>query len=229
LWEPIEKVMSIYSMYSTSFDAPPGGAYPNPDPLKPEIGQTVEGGLKLQLLDDKLLLTAAGFYITKENVVTQNSFFFATQVGEQRSQGFEFSAVGKVTEKWNLLANYAYIDSRIVEDANTAIVGKRFRNVPFNSANLWSRYDFINEEERGFGVALGAVYQGDRPGDLQNTFYLGDFTRWDAGVYARRGQLNASLYFENLFNRQYYSSSVDQFTVYPGAPFTLRGTVGVRW
>jgi hypothetical protein len=37
------------------------------------------------------------------------------------------------------------------------------------------------------------------------------------------------VYFENVFDRQYYVSSVDNLTVFPGSPFAVRSTVGVTF
>ena len=229
VYQPVEEVLSLYTTYSLSFDPPPGGAFRNPDPLRPETGRIIEGGVKADLLDKHLSLTAAGFYIVKDNVTTSDSFFFSSQVGEQRSQGAEFSMVGKLTERWSILANYAYVDSRILKDADARLVGNRFRGIPFNSANLWTRYNVIQDECQTLGVALGLVYAGNRTGDLGATFDLPGYTRWDAGVYYKRGKFNASVYMENVFDREYYAGSLDSLTVTPGAPFTVRASLGVTF
>lgn len=158
--------------------------------------------------------------------VASNTFFFATQVGQQRSQGAEVAVVGKLTDAWSIIANYSYVDSHITKEADPTLVGNRFTNVPFNTANLWTRYNLINYDWENLGVGLGMVWVGDRPGDLQNSFSLPGYVRWDAGIFYRHNAFNSSLYFENIFDRTYYVGSVDQFTVFPGAPFTIRGTVG---
>jgi iron complex outermembrane receptor protein len=229
IYQPVEEMVSFYGSYSQSFDPPSGGNFRNLTPLEPELGHSREGGLKLSLMDMKLNIEMAGFYIEKTNVITQDNLFFATQIGKQRSQGFEASAVGQVNSWWSLIANYAYVDSRILNDPDPTIRGNRFRNVPYNSANLWSRVNLVDDCTRTIGVALGLVAEDSRPGDLQNSFALPSFIRWDAGLYYRQGLLNASLYLENLFDRRYYASSVDQFTIYPGAPFTVRGYVGITF
>ncbi len=110
-----------------------------------------------------------------------------------------------------------------------AEVGQRFRNSPFNSGNVWSRYNLVQETCQTFGVALGAVYVGDRPGDLFDSFSLPGYLRWDTGVYYTRNRLNASLYLENIFNQRYYAGSVNNLTILPGAPFTARAMVGVTF
>ncbi len=229
VYQPLPEELSFYVSYSESFELPDRGAFRNPQPLKPELGESFEGGVKVDLLDKQLSVTVSGFHIDKSNVVTQDSAFFSTQIGRQRSMGVEMSAVGKVTEELSIVANYTYLDSRIVNSIDPLQVGNRFRNVPFNSGNIWSRYNLVHDDCQTLGVALGMVAVGDRLGDLQGTFALPGYVRWDSGVYYQRGPLSATVYFENIFGRTYYSSSVDSLTVYPGQPFNLRAQVGVTF
>jgi len=229
VYEPLPKELSLYTSYSTSFDPPAGGVYRNANPLKPETGHTIEAGVKWDVIDQRLSLIASSFYIVKDNVTTQDSFLFSTQIGQQRSQGVELSAVGQVTDSLSIITNYAYIDSRSFDDTTPAINGKRFRGVPYNSANAWVRYNLVDDGCQTLGVAAGIVFLGERAGDLQNSFNLPGYTRYDAGVFYNRGLLNAQVYLENLFDRRYYSSSIDQFSVFPGTPFNMRATVGIQF
>lgn len=229
VYQPIPETLSFYGAYTRSFDPPISGIFANPTVLRPEIGNSFEGGVKLDLIQNRLSLVGAGYYIEKDNVVTQDSFLFATQVGTIRSRGAELSAIGQLTDRWMIVANYAYTDSRITDDPNPVFVGKQFRNIPYNTANIWTRYNVIQNETHTLGIGGGIVYVGQRAGDLANTFDLPDYTRFDAGVFYNRGRLNANVYLENLFDRRYYSSSVDSFSIFPGTPFTARAQVGVTF
>jgi iron complex outermembrane receptor protein len=229
VWQPISEVLAFYGSYSQSFN-PVFGARSDSMPLVPETGFQWEGGLKADLLDKKLTFTAAGFFIVRDNVAvpdpTKDLFFFR-QVGQERSQGAELSLVGKLADNWSIIANYAYIDTKVLDDLDPMIVGKRFLSVPLNSGNLWTRYNLLQRTEQTFGVALGLVGIGERPGDLANTFTLPAYARWDAGLYYQRRNLSVSLYFENIFDVQYYAGSVSIFQIIPGAPFNVRGAL--RW
>ena len=46
--------------------------------------------------------------------------------------------------------------------------------------------------------------------------------RWDAGIYYARNRFKASVYLENLFDEDYAAASINEFQVYPGAPFNVR-------
>lgn len=226
VYEPLEKVASIYGSYSQSFDPPPGGPYVSTQPLRPETGEAYEFGTKWELIESALSVQVAWFHIEKQNVVVQQNNLFATQIGTQRSQGVETSVVGNITDQWSIIANYSYVDSRILEDGDPTIVGNRFRGIPYNTASIWSRYNIIQTNCEVLGLAAGMVAVGSRPGDLQASFNLPSYVRWDAGVFYQRNRMNVGVYLENLFDREYYVGSLDSFSVFPGAPLTVRASVG---
>ncbi len=227
VFQPVPDVLSTYVSYSESFDMPPGGARITPNPLEPETGRTWEGGIKAKLFDD-LTLTASGFHIQKDNHVFDDFRTLRTSQLDIRSQGAEVSLVGRLTPRWSVVGNYAYFDARITHDpARPDRIGNRARNVPYNSGNVWLNYEQQIHECQSIGARLGMVHNGARPGDLDNTFELPSYTRWDAGLYYGYGRLRMDVYLENLFDQRYYTGSEDAFAVFPGAPFNARGTVAL--
>jgi iron complex outermembrane receptor protein len=235
MYQPVPERLSYYVMYSDSFDPPGGGPRLTIEPLKPELGQTWEAGIKTKPLD-KLTLSAAAFYITKQNITTDlfNAPFFETeQIGRQRNQGVELDAIGQLTERWSIQTNWCYVDTLLMDPTNPLFDGQPARGVPHNTINVWNRYNVIQEKDRTLGFGLGVIYVGERLGDYlppgTPQFFLPGYTRWDAGVYYRRGRLDTALYLENLFDAQYYTSSISEYQVMPGAPFTVRAQVAYRF
>jgi iron complex outermembrane receptor protein len=207
------------------------------DGLDPERGLAYEGGVKLSLFDGRLTSTLAGFQITKDNVpVTDpNNPDFSLNGGEQRSRGFEFDITGKLIPGWQVIANYAYTDTEVIE-SDTLPEGSRFLNVPLHSASLWSSYDFQpGSNLDGFGFSAGVRGVSDRLGDNAGTFDLDGFVVADTALWYRdtldvngyelpiRAQLNV----QNLFDKEYYESSDSTANVFPGAPRTVIGTVSI--
>ncbi len=229
IYQPFaDETLSFYYTYGQSFSPPGGGVYQNLNPLRPVLGEIHEAGIKTLLLPN-LSLNTAGFYIKRRNADLNTGSFFLTQVGEERSQGAEVNLLGQITDRWSALANYTYADVRLYDDFDPTLDGNRQRNVPYNSANFWTRYNLIQNQIHTFGAALGLVYLDRRPGDLANTFELPSYGRWDGGLYYERGPLYASCFLENLFDTEYASSSIDRAQVFPGAPFNARATVGWVW
>lgn len=220
--------LSFYYTYGQSFSPPGGGVYLNPTPLRPILGEIHEVGIKTLLLPN-LSLNTAGFYIKRRNADLNTGSFFLTQVGEERSQGAEVNLFGQITDRWSAIANYTYADVRLHDPFDPTFDGKRQRNVPYNSANFWTRYNIIQNDRHTIGAALGLIYLDHRPGDLENTFELPAYGRWDAGLYYERGPLYASVFLENLFDKEYAASSIDDAQVFPGSPFNARAQVGWAW
>ncbi|QDU99062.1 TonB-dependent siderophore receptor [Lignipirellula cremea] len=227
VYQPLgDEVLSFYYSYAQSFNPPGGGIYLNGN-LQPVLGESHEAGIKTQLLEG-LSLTASGFHITRQNDAFNVQSIVLVQVGEVRSQGAELNLVGALTDRWNVTANYTYTDARL-SDPDPLYNNNHARNVPFNTANVWTRYNFYQDRCQTFGAALGLVYLGERPADLENTLNLPGYSRWDGGLYYRRDRWNASLYVENLFDVQYAQSSVNTQQIYQGAPLNARATVSYHY
>jgi len=230
VYQPLPDVLAAYFSYSRSFNPPTGqGILFASQPLKAELGASYEAGIKARLLD-QLVLHAAGFHVTRSNAPFLDTGAFPMplflQVGEERAQGAEVELLGEVTERLDLVANYAYTDTRLTDPSTPLIFGQRQRNVPWNQASVWSRYDLWCDECQTLGAGLGLVWVDERTANLAATVNLPSYTRWDAGLYYRRGRLNATVYVENVFDLHYVASSSNELRVYPGSPLDVRAQVG---
>lgn len=227
VYQPSQAI-SLYASYSTSF-LPAIGLSASNSPFKPTKGKQFEVGIKGEFLDGKLSATLAAFDITKSNVLTTdpnpNNSRFQIQVGEQKSQGIELDVIGEILPGWNIIATYAYIDARVTEDTNRNLIGNRLDNSAQHTASLWTTYEIQNGGLKGFGGGLGLFFVGDRPGDALNTFELPSFFRTDATIFYKRDRLRVALNIRNLFGVEYYETSQNRNIIYPGAPFTVQGTI----
>ena len=61
--------------------------------------------------------------------------------GLARVDGFELGAAGKVTDKWQVIGGYSYLDSRILETRNLAELYRWLPNAPRHNLALWTTYD----------------------------------------------------------------------------------------
>ncbi|MBC4013924.1 TonB-dependent receptor [Siccirubricoccus deserti] len=197
--------------------------------LAPERNQSYELGASWEVTG-QLELRGALFRLEKENARTTDPATGITSLaGNQRVDGFEVSALGRITRNWNLLAGYTFLDGEIVESNTPAEVGRRIPNTPRHTATVWTTYDLPYDLQLGGG----AFYVDSRFSNTANTNRAPGYTRWDAAIAwqpregAFRGlrlQANAL----NLTDRRYY----DQVTggqVVPGAGRTFLFTVGARF
>lgn len=207
--------------------------------LDPEEGVAYEAGVKLSFFEERLTSTVSGYQITKDNVAVTDpdNPNFSINGGELRSRGFEFDIAGELTPGWQIIANYAYTDTEVIESDNLP-VGSRFRNVPLHSASLWSSYDFQpGSGLEGFGFGAGLRGVSERLGDNAGTFELDGFVVADAALWYRdtftvhgyEMPIKAQLNVQNLFDKDYYESAVSTANVFPGAPRTVIGTLSIEF
>jgi iron complex outermembrane receptor protein len=227
VYQPIGP-LSLYASYSSSF-LPTIGLSATNTPFEPQRGNQYEIGVKADITEN-LFATFAAFHLTKSNILTTdpNDPNFSIQVGEQRSQGIEFDLTGEILPGWNYIAAYAYTDAEVSED-NAIAVGNRLANVPENAASLWTTYRIQDGNWQGLGFGLGLYYVGDRNADLENTAILPNYFRTDAAIFYETERWKAGLNFTNLFDETYYETSQSRDIIYPGAPFTVLGTVSVEF
>lgn len=231
VYQPIPPV-SLYASYSQSFfpEGDFGSRNADNTPFEPTTGEQFEVGVKTDFLDGRLSATLAAYQVTRQNIITDDPDRpgFSIQLGERRSRGIEFDVIGEILPGWNLIANYAYTDAEITED-NGGFEGNQPNNVPEHSSSFWTTYEIQTGDLQGLGFGAGIFVVGDRQGDLANTFELPSYVRTDAALFYRRDNWQVALNVKNLFDLEYYESANNRNTVYPGAPFTILGTVALEF
>jgi iron complex outermembrane recepter protein len=224
VYQPIEPI-SLYASFSQSFFPVVGRSRTN-ETFSPERGTQYEIGIKADITDD-LSATLAAYDITKSNVLTTDIADpnFSIQVGEQRSQGIEFTIAGEILPGWNIYAGYAYTDARVTED-NDIPEGDILQSVPENAANLWTTYEIQSGEFQGLGFGFGLVFVDERQGELPNSnFQIPGYVRADATLFYQRERWRAAINVRNLFDVEYYETAQNRNAVYPGAPLNVTASL----
>lgn len=244
-YSAIPDVLTFYGTYARSFTPSVGVINFTPTPLLPQLGEIYEAGIKCQFLPN-LTGTVAGYHITQTNVNTQvfnplfgqpgQPLYITSQAGLQRAQGVEMNLNGNLTERWSWIANWNCVNSRAYGINTTTSTGQPITlngspvlNVPMYNANIWTRYNMIQEKDRVAGIALGMVYVGERLGDYSSPLELPAYTRWDSGFFYRQGRVTGQIYWENMFNIDYVTNSISQYNIYRGAPSNMRAQISVVW
>ncbi len=140
--------------------------------LDPEKSETLEVGAKKSFFGGALGLSGSLFKVLKSNALITDpvSGISTAQSGERdRVQGLELSVTGQITEKWNVLGAYTFLDSKVTSDnfcntttlaclPNPYTIGTQVIFVPKNAASIWSSYK-LDDFVPGLGVGGGVVYQ----------------------------------------------------------------------
>jgi len=232
--------MSYYGSYTRSFGVN-NGITPQGNVIPPEIAVGWEGGVKTKLLDGRLTTTLAFFDITRSNIVTPLTPVAGRGIGLVRSQGAELDALGKLTDDLSVIASYAHIDEKVVQDmiGPGSLLGLTLDNVPRNSGSVFLTYAFPTDDPLHGWRAGGGLYAvGKRWGDDQDTFYLPAYARLDA--FASYAQVigptkwTLQVNVKNIANTTYYTGNdtfynfVSSFRtgIFTGTPRTV--TVSLR-
>ncbi|MBI1683604.1 TonB-dependent siderophore receptor [Caulobacter hibisci] len=189
--------------------------------LDPVTGKAYELGLKSAFFGDKLQSTIAVFKIQQDGLGEETSDKVKGNPTEQayvavdgaESVGFELEVLGRITQGWNVSANYAQFE---VEDATGAKVNT---DQPRKSFTVFSTYDFdgaLNGLTVGGGVNWrDDIYAVSGASEIdQKAFALVNLM----ARYKINDSLSVQANVDNLFDETYYTqiSYFDQYRY--GAP-----------
>lgn len=150
---------------------------------QPEKSANFELGTKWNVMDDRLLLTAAAFQTTKSDVMEGADYSGAGtyNTGKNRVRGVEFGLSGNLTDKLTAQAGVAVMDSEILKSSPLpatatvtaaqqaaiakANVGKRLSNFANRSLSVQLKYQLTD----AFGFGGAARHESQRYGGQPDT------------------------------------------------------------
>ncbi|MBA2494651.1 MAG: TonB-dependent siderophore receptor [Acidobacteria bacterium] len=226
--------LSFYGSYSRSFQ--PSGENlslaANNDELGPELTRNYEGGIKAQFQPFRLNATLAVFRLDRNNIKT-NDPLNPTQlilIGEQRTDGIEFTVSGSPTRKLDVYAGYALLDAHIIKSntvsAGIPLQGKSAQLTPRSSGNLWLTYQLPKQFRLGFG----GYTRTKTFTSTNNLVTLPGYARFDASL-SWRSEKHYEIAFnlKNITNKRYYETSNGDNGIQPGSPVNGSVTLRYRW
>jgi iron complex outermembrane receptor protein len=204
--------------------------------FKPLTSDLKELGVKAFVLKGKMQVNAAVYEINQKNLLLNaNVPSFPdslTTRGAERSRGFEIDVAGYLLPDWQINTSYSYINAVIVEDNDEGLKGARKQNTPYNSANLWTRFNFpLNTKLKGIGIGAGLQYNGDRIPWFNRDFKTPAYTIIDMALYYSPGKRNIQLAcnVSNVFDKRYWIGAQNYLRLFPGAPRNMMLTVTYRF
>jgi catecholate siderophore receptor len=225
---------SYYVSFSKSFQ-PSGESFPlaaNNASIEPEKTTNKEVGAKLDLFGGMASLGASLFRLQRTNIKSTDPVTNRLlPIGTQRTDGVELTFTGDLSDGWQVVSGYAWLDAKITEsiarDDGQLVQGKRPTLTPRNSASLWVSKALGG----GFGVGAGVNAVGSRFANPGNTVTLPGYTTLDAMAYYRTGAYDVQLNLTNLADRNYIVAGhgSSKFLNLPGAPRAIQLTARYRF
>ncbi|QLF93846.1 TonB-dependent siderophore receptor [Pseudomonas sp. ABC1] len=244
---------SVYGSYAEVFKPQAQnlkGPKEAPSSIESMTGKTYETGIKGELFDGSLNVSAALFYTRRENQAAKdpaypNTLRFYSSAccylaqDKITSKGIDLEVSGEVAPGWNIMAGYTYNQIRNDTEENL------YSTVtPKHLFKLWTLYNLpgtLSDWRIGGGVTAtsptyveGEAYRFDSAGYSIDSrpfdFSQSGYAVYDAMVeYDVDEHWTVALNGNNLFDRRYYASvGTSEYGNYYGDPrnftLTLRGT-----
>jgi catecholate siderophore receptor len=232
VFKPIED-LSLYASYGVTYlprsGEQLGSLAFNSQSLDAEAFENTEIGAKWELRPG-LTAEAAAFRLDRSNAAitdpNDSTRLILLEGDSQRVDGVELSLAGKLTDKWQVIGSYAWLDARTVRTVGTTPAGRVLAQTPETSFGLWNRYDFNDR----WGVALGATYRSESYATISNAVMLKSHARYDGAVFYRfDDRFSAQLNVENLFDKAYFPSAHTDNNITPGGPRAAYVTLNFKF
>lgn len=249
-WRPL-KELSLFGNYLENFGAQNFGYNRFGGTLPPVSAQQWEFGIKTELLKGRLTGSVTYYDLTKQNTAIPDPLDLtgasSIAVGEVNNSGVELDVSGELLPGWNLIGAYSYIDSEITKDLallydnNGNVIGQtagntgnRLANVPRHGGSLWSTYEFLGGDFKGFKFGAGVSARGQRQGDNEASFQVPGYVTVNmlAAYQLTLGSTKVTTQFnvDNLLDNYYFGSAgFNRLRVNVGAPRTFMGTIKVEF
>ncbi|QNN47119.1 catecholate siderophore receptor Fiu [Thermomonas brevis] len=229
VYKPVE-ALSLYANAALA-QQPPGGANfqlavgsssANGVDADPQVARTLEVGTKWAA-NESLTLNLALFQTTVSNEInTQENP--ATQTGRKQVKGVEASAVGNITDNWNVSLGYLHQSAEVDKGSLVAADGTpNLTYTPSDSFTSWTTYKFPFGLTVGGGVRyMGGLHRGT-DGAAGTPKLTKPWTVYDAVIsYAVNDNLTLRLNGYNLFDKAYVASiNKSGYRYTPGTPRTF--------
>lgn len=194
----------------------------------PERGRAFEAGVKWESADGKQGATVSLYDIRKRNVLASEPGHagFSIAAGEIGSRGLDADYTGQLTRSVRANASLSLIDAEVRRD-NTLTPGTRLLNIPRVNASLLLVYEHAAASSGRWSIGAGLSHTGRRLGEPGSAFQLPAYTLAKLVAHWQLArQVRLSLDVDNLFDRSYYSNSVQSTWVTPGA--ARSATLGIQ-
>ncbi len=204
--------------------------------FEPEDGYQFETGIKYDY-SDKLQINASAYYIKKNNIVeylgkSDDGNRIYGQVGVIDSKGFDLELNYRPVDALSILAGYGFNKAEYVEfsanEFTNSKEGNSVRNNPKNRIFVWGYYQVPEGVFENFNFGLGIDYTDKLFTNSSNTYELPSYWLFDAAVGYNFNKMYLKLKINNLFDEEYFSSSVYSSQYIPGRERNLILTVGLK-
>ncbi|HET6225001.1 MAG TPA: TonB-dependent receptor [Bacteroidia bacterium] len=241
----IDKTTSVYGLYDQAFIPQIGQLREGQGSVKPITGDNTEAGIKKDWFRGKWSTTLAVYKIMKNNELiadpsNKGNESFSIIIGQKKAQGVEFDLRGKIANGLDIIANYAFTESKVTRVANDSVgldVGDIVPGYAKHTANLWLTYTVQSTIFKGFGASIGGTFLDGRETYWEQSpdrkQVLPAYYKLDGGISWEKENIKISANMFNILNEYLYSGSyygwLNAYNWQTEAPRNVRVSVSYRF
>ena len=227
VYQLVKDRVSLFGSYMNGFFNE-SGSDANGNTFKPEHGNQLEGGIKGDIFDHKLVGTVSYYDIEVKDVLRTDpkDVNYSIQDGTQQSKGLEVELTAAPVAGLNIVAGYAYNDSKYTR-ADSSVQGLRpALSGPANMVNFWISYAFPRGNLKGLGLGFGGNSGSSSYQTNTQTakIIIPSYTLLDATVFYDQGRFRIGFKVDNLTSEKAWSVRLT-----PQAPARFIGSISLKF
>ena len=239
VYEVVEDQVSLFGNYQNGFKNVAPVVQPLPDisgDFKPQQAEQWEAGVKVNLLSDRLGLTASYYDISVSNMTRGESierdgqtYNITVQDGTRLSRGVELDLTAAPVEGLALILSYSRNDSKTTKAAANVNDLRPTEAGPKNLFNAWANYTVQRGFVKGLGIGAGVNYASENittNSVSTGQFILPAYTLLNASVSYSYKNYELAIKGNNLTDKTYFKGWT---TVNPSMPRNILGSVAYRF
>ncbi len=213
VYEFVPSKFSVFGNYQNSFKS--NGYYTidkqnNVALSDPEKANQFEGGLKMNIFNNKINATLSYYTINVKNSLLYTGEYTDTfqsvqfQSGKVKSEGVELEVNAYLVKGFSFVGGLAYNNAKVTENpTNESLVGTR----PTTAGSEWlanfnASYQFLDGAIKGFGFGIGGNYASKN--QVNSTFYLPEYFIINANAFYDAKKFRVGVKVDNLTNEHYW-------------------------
>ncbi|SEV87922.1 iron complex outermembrane recepter protein [Chitinophaga sp. YR573] len=227
VYELYKDKLSVFGSYMNGFFNR-GGSDKNGNTFKPEQGNQAEGGIKADVWDHKLVGTISYYDIRVKNVLRTDpdDASYSIQDATQQSKGVELELTANPVKGLNIVAGYAYNDSKYTH-GDSSILGLRpALSGPDKTLNFWISYHISKGALKGFGAGFGgnAGSASFQTNTKTAKVIIPSYTLLDASVFYEHSKFRIGFKVDNLTSEKAWSVRLT-----PQNPARFIGSISLKF
>ncbi|MFT4031261.1 MAG: TonB-dependent receptor [Siphonobacter sp.] len=227
VYQLVKDRVSLFGNYMNGFTNQTG-TDADGNTFKPEQANQLEFGLKGDILKHKLVGTISYYDILVKDIVRAdpNDVNYNIQDGTQQSKGIELELTANPVAGLNIIAGYAYNDSKYTKADETLQGLRPALSGPPHMLNIWASYRFLAGNLKGFGLGFGANH-GDEAYQTNTTtakVILPAYTLLDATLFYDQPKYRIGFKLNNITSEKTWSGRLA-----PQNPAQFMGNITLKF